>query len=106
MKLELGPRRRRPRGPDRHRQGHDGRPVTGGQTATGRDTDRSLNIRNLRKEYRAGEPVLKDVSLERAIPAIVVGGGLGMALDAVSLVIFAVVIATGIVTARIGNRII
>src|SRR5260370_16695787 len=27
------------------------------------DLDRALVIRNLRKEYRAGQPVLKDVSL-------------------------------------------
>ena len=27
------------------------------------DIDRALVIRNLRKEYRAGHPVLKDVSL-------------------------------------------
>src|SRR5207237_6215524 len=32
-------------------------------TATSDGIDRSLTIRNLRKEYRAGQPVLKDVSL-------------------------------------------
>src|SRR5215813_13118332 len=32
-------------------------------SSTDRASDRSLRIRNLRKEYRAGEPVLRDVSL-------------------------------------------
>ena len=37
--------------------------IAGSQSATGRTSDRSLRIRNLRKEYRAGEPVLRDVSM-------------------------------------------
>src|ERR671930_2665602 len=37
--------------------------VAGNPSATDRARDRSLRIRNLRKEYRAGEPVLRDVSL-------------------------------------------
>jgi len=37
--------------------------IAGSQSATGRASDRSLRIRNLCKEYRAGEPVLRDVSL-------------------------------------------
>lgn len=46
----------------------------------GRKVDRSLIIRNLRKEYRAGEPVLKDVSLEvegRGMTAIIGPSGTG-----------------------------
>src|SRR5215210_4537014 len=42
--------------------------------------DRSLIIRNLRKEYRAGEPVLKDVSLNvagRGMTAIIGPSGTG-----------------------------
>jgi phosphonate transport system ATP-binding protein len=42
--------------------------------------DRSLAIRNLRKEYRAGEPVLKDVSLTvagRGMTAIIGPSGTG-----------------------------
>src|SRR5712671_4949922 len=42
--------------------------------------DRSLVIRHLRKEYRAGEPVLKDVSLEvagRGMTAIIGPSGTG-----------------------------
>ena len=42
--------------------------------------DRSLVIRNLRKEYRAGEPVLKDVSLDvegRGMTAIIGPSGTG-----------------------------
>jgi phosphonate transport system ATP-binding protein len=42
--------------------------------------DRSLCIRNLRKEYRAGEPVLRDVSLnvtERGLTAIIGPSGTG-----------------------------
>ena len=42
--------------------------------------DRSLVIRNLRKEYRAGEPVLKDVSLKidgRGMTAIIGPSGTG-----------------------------
>jgi phosphonate transport system ATP-binding protein len=38
----------------------------GKPAAATRGTERSLIIRNLRKEYRAGEPVLNDVSLEIA----------------------------------------
>ena len=44
------------------------------------DTDRSLVIRNLRKEYRAGQPVLKDVSLSvegRGMTAIIGPSGTG-----------------------------
>src|SRR5499425_1518912 len=37
--------------------------AAGNPSATDRASDRSLRIRNLRKEYRAGEPVLRDVSL-------------------------------------------
>src|SRR5437879_6965446 len=42
--------------------------------------DRSLVIRHLRKEYRAGEPVLKDVSLKvagRGMTAIIGPSGTG-----------------------------
>src|ERR1043166_4973853 len=48
--------------------------------ATGRAIDRSLVIRNLRKEYRPGEPVLKNVSLEiegRGLTAIIGPSGTG-----------------------------
>ncbi len=44
------------------------------------DDDRSLVIRNLRKEYRAGQPVLKDVSLTvegRGMTAIIGPSGTG-----------------------------
>jgi phosphonate transport system ATP-binding protein len=44
------------------------------------EVDRSLVIRNLRKEYRAGEPVLKDVSLKvagRGLTAIIGPSGTG-----------------------------
>jgi phosphonate transport system ATP-binding protein len=44
------------------------------------EIDRSLVIRNLRKEYRAGEPVLKDVSLAvegRGMTAIIGPSGTG-----------------------------
>jgi phosphonate transport system ATP-binding protein len=44
------------------------------------EVDRSLVIRNLRKEYRAGQPVLKDVSLEvagRGMTAIIGPSGTG-----------------------------
>jgi phosphonate transport system ATP-binding protein len=44
------------------------------------EVDRSLVIRNLRKEYRAGEPVLKDVSLTvegRGMTAIIGPSGTG-----------------------------
>jgi phosphonate transport system ATP-binding protein len=48
--------------------------------ASGRGIDRSLIIRNLRKEYRAGEPVLRNVSLDiegRGITAIIGPSGTG-----------------------------
>ena len=38
-------------------------PTNSSQRAAGNNTDRSLVIRNLRKEYRAGQPVLRDVSI-------------------------------------------
>src|SRR5258707_9755171 len=44
------------------------------------DLDRALVIRNLRKEYRAGQPVLKDVSLTvegRGMTAIIGPSGTG-----------------------------
>ena len=44
------------------------------------NVDRSLAIRNLRKEYRAGQPVLKDVSLTvegRGMTAIIGPSGTG-----------------------------
>jgi len=50
------------------------------QPATGRTSDRSLHIRNLRKEYRAGEPVLRDVSLDiddHGLTAIIGPSGTG-----------------------------
>jgi len=53
---------------------------TRGNPVTGRSSDRSLVIRNLRKEYRAGAPVLKDVSLEiegRGMTAIIGPSGTG-----------------------------
>jgi phosphonate transport system ATP-binding protein len=49
-------------------------------SATDRVSDRSLRIRNLRKEYRAGEPVLRDVSLTldgRGLTAIIGPSGTG-----------------------------
>jgi phosphonate transport system ATP-binding protein len=49
-------------------------------TATSDGIDRSLVIRNLRKEYRAGVPVLKDVSLTvegRGMTAIIGPSGTG-----------------------------
>jgi len=49
-------------------------------TSAGSDVDRSLVVRNLRKEYRAGEPVLKDISLEiagRGMTAIIGPSGTG-----------------------------
>lgn len=48
--------------------------------AAGGNTDRSLVIRNLRKEYRAGQPVLRDVSLTvagRGMTAIIGPSGTG-----------------------------
>jgi phosphonate transport system ATP-binding protein len=54
---------------------------TAGNTPTAaRKVDRSVIIRNLRKEYRAGEPVLKNVSLEvegRGMTAIIGPSGTG-----------------------------
>ncbi|HKF10325.1 MAG TPA: phosphonate ABC transporter ATP-binding protein [Xanthobacteraceae bacterium] len=47
---------------------------------TATDLDRALVIRNLRKEYRAGQPVLKDVSLTveaRGMTAIIGPSGTG-----------------------------
>src|SRR5215467_8113351 len=52
----------------------------GGQAATGRTSDRSLVIRNLCKEYRAGQQVLKNVSLNvagRGLTAIIGPSGTG-----------------------------
>jgi len=52
----------------------------GSHTATGRTSDRSLVIRNLYKEYRAGEPVLKNISLEVAghgVTAVIGPSGTG-----------------------------
>ena len=50
-------------------------PATAGRTA-----DRSLVIRNLCKEYRAGQPVLKNISLDikgRGMTAIIGPSGTG-----------------------------
>jgi phosphonate transport system ATP-binding protein len=47
---------------------------------TAGDIDRALVIRNLRKEYRPGNPVLKDVSLTvagRGMTAIIGPSGTG-----------------------------
>src|SRR5437016_11711812 len=52
----------------------------GGPTATGRTSDRSLGIRNLCKEYRAGQQVLNNVSLNvagRGVTAIIGPSGTG-----------------------------
>jgi len=49
-------------------------------TTAGGDVDRSLVIKNLRKEYRAGLPILKDVSLTveaRGVTAIIGPSGTG-----------------------------
>src|SRR5215468_5151913 len=54
--------------------------TAGSQSATGRTSDRSLHIHHLRKEYRAGEPVLKNVSLTvagRGLTAIIGPSGTG-----------------------------
>jgi len=54
--------------------------TAGSQPAVDRSSDRSLRIRNLRKEYRAGEPVLRDVSLTiegRGLTAIIGPSGTG-----------------------------
>src|SRR5499427_1973464 len=50
------------------------------QSATDRSSDRSLRIQHLCKEYRAGEPVLQDVSLTvegRGLTAIIGPSGTG-----------------------------
>jgi phosphonate transport system ATP-binding protein len=54
--------------------------TAGSQSATGHTSDRSLRIHHLRKEYRAGEPVLRDVSLTiegRGLTAIIGPSGTG-----------------------------
>src|SRR5262247_1828052 len=54
--------------------------TAGSQSATDRSSDRSLRIHHLRKEYRAGEPVLRDVSLAvegRGLTAIIGPSGTG-----------------------------
>ncbi len=55
--------------------------ATGGNSSTtDRSSDRSLRIHHLRKEYRAGEPVLRDVSLTvegRGLTAIIGPSGTG-----------------------------
>jgi phosphonate transport system ATP-binding protein len=54
--------------------------TAGSQSATGRTSDRSLHIHHLCKEYRAGEPVLRDVSLTvegRGLTAIIGPSGTG-----------------------------
>jgi len=54
--------------------------TAGSQSAAGRTGDRSLRIQHLRKEYRAGEPVLRDVSLTvegRGLTAIIGPSGTG-----------------------------
>jgi len=54
--------------------------IEGSQSPTDRSSDRSLRIRHLCKEYRAGEPVLRDVSLTvegRGLTAIIGPSGTG-----------------------------
>jgi phosphonate transport system ATP-binding protein len=54
--------------------------IEGSQSPTGRSSDRSLRIHHLRKEYRAGEPVLRDVSFTvegRGLTAIIGPSGTG-----------------------------
>src|SRR3954449_6457685 len=54
--------------------------TAGSQSATDRTSDRSLRIQHLHKEYRAGEPVLRDVSLTvegRGLTAIIGPSGTG-----------------------------
>src|SRR5712672_1055741 len=55
--------------------------TTGGNpSTTDRSSDRSLHIHHLHKEYRAGEPVLRDVSLiveGRGLTAIIGPSGTG-----------------------------
>src|SRR2546430_5826328 len=54
--------------------------TSGEPAAVGRNVDGSLVIRNLRKECRAGEPVLKNVSLDvkgRGMTAIIGPSGTG-----------------------------
>ena len=55
-------------------------PTNSSQRAAGSNTDRSLVIRNLRKEYRAGVLVLRDVSITvagRGMTAIIGPSGTG-----------------------------
>ena len=54
--------------------------IEGSQSPADRSSDRSLRIHHLRKEYRAGEPVLRDVSLTvegRGLTAIIGPSGTG-----------------------------
>jgi phosphonate transport system ATP-binding protein len=54
--------------------------TAGSQSAADRSSDRSLRIHHLCKEYRAGEPVLRDVSLSvegRGLTAIIGPSGTG-----------------------------
>src|SRR5215468_9856012 len=54
--------------------------TAGNPAATDRVSDRSLRIRNLRKEYRVGQPVLRDVSLSiegHGLTAIIGPSGTG-----------------------------
>jgi phosphonate transport system ATP-binding protein len=54
--------------------------TAGSQSAGDRSSDRSLRIHQLRKEYRAGEPVLRDVSLSvegHGLTAIIGPSGTG-----------------------------
>src|SRR5262245_48779706 len=54
--------------------------TTPSQQAAGGSADRSLVIRNLRKEYRAGQPVLRDVSITvagKGMTAIIGPSGTG-----------------------------
>src|SRR6476619_5477561 len=54
--------------------------TAGSQSATDRTSDRSLRIHHLNKEYRAGHPVLRDVSLAiegRGLTAIIGPSGTG-----------------------------
>jgi phosphonate transport system ATP-binding protein len=55
-------------------------PTPGTPASAGRSIDRSLVIRNLRKEYRPGQPVLNNISLEvqgRGVTAIIGPSGTG-----------------------------
>jgi phosphonate transport system ATP-binding protein len=54
--------------------------TSGSQSAADRSSDRSLRIHHLRKEYRAGEPVLHDISFTvegRGLTAIIGPSGTG-----------------------------